>query len=95
MRKIIWSRTARNDLADIDDWFEQLGDPELAFSATLAIRDRGALLERYPAIGSPLDKGIRKLTVPAWPYIILYRIEPDSIYVLRIRHDHSDWKNEI
>ncbi len=95
MRKIIWSRTARNDLADIDDWFEQLGDPQLAFSATLAIRERSALLERFPAIGSPLDKNIHKLVVPRWPYIILYRVEPHCVYVMRVRHSHSDWMSEI
>lgn len=95
MRRIIWSRSARNDLADIDNWFEQLGDPELALSATLAMRGRGHLLERFPAIGSPLDKGIRKLIVPGWPYIILYSIGPDAVHVVRVRHSHSDWANEL
>jgi toxin ParE1/3/4 len=95
MRRITWSRSARNDLADIDDWFEQLGDPELALEATLAIRGRGSLLERFPAIASPLDKGVRKLVVPGWPYLILYQIRPDAIFILRVRHSHSDWANEL
>lgn len=95
MRRIIWSRSARNDLADIDDWFEQLGDPELALSATLAIRGRGDLLEQFPAIGSPLDKGIRKMIFPGWPYIILYQVRLEAIHILRVRHSHSDWANEL
>lgn len=95
MRRIIWSRSARNDLADIDDWFERLGDPELALKATLAIRGRGPLLGQFPAIGSPLDSGVRKLVVPGWPYLILYQILPDTILILRVRHSHSDWANEL
>ncbi len=35
--------------------------------------------------GRPFPKSRRELTV-IWPYLIVYRIEGDDVFILRVRH---------
>jgi len=39
----------------------------------------------YAERGRPIAKNRRELTI-IWPYLILYRIAGDDVFVLRVRH---------
>ena len=43
------------------------------------------LLE-FPRRGTPLGRRLRRVLVPKFPYGLLYRVEPDRIYILAVTH---------
>lgn len=90
MPQLIWSANAIADLNRIRDWL-RAADPELARSAAIAIRQRVAILQDFPAIGTPLPGGQRKLPVPRFGYLIFYRDRDGTITILRIRHEREGW----
>lgn len=67
-------------------------NPAAARRAAQAILAQFDLLERYPAMGRPLDDypELRELLIPFGEtgYVALYRYEPDddAVYILAFRH---------
>jgi len=45
------------------------------------------LLE-FPATGPPFGRRLRRLLVPKFPYGLLYRVEPERIYIVAVMHLH-------
>ena len=86
---VILSPEALADLAAIRDYIG--ADNPFAASRVavqiVAACDRLALM---PERGRPgLDPGTRELTA-AWPYVIVYRVTPDAVEILRIWHGAQD-----
>jgi plasmid stabilization system protein ParE len=44
------------------------------------------LLLRFPRLGSPLPRNLRRLLLKVFPYRIIYRIEGDEIVVYAVAH---------
>lgn len=85
------SRAARADLIRLHDWLADI-DVAVAGDAQLAIARKLALLKNYPALGSPLPDGRRKLSVPRYGYLIFYRRTGSVIVISRIVHAREDWR---
>jgi plasmid stabilization system protein ParE len=49
-------------------------------------------LAQHPEIGSPIRKGVRKLLLKRFPYMLVYRIEPEQVLILAVAHQrhHPD-----
>ena len=43
------------------------------------------LLE-FPRSGTPFGRRLRRVLVPKFPYGLLYRVEPDRIYIVAVTH---------
>ncbi len=43
------------------------------------------LLE-FPNAGHPFGRRLRRLLLPRFPYGLLYRVEPDRIYIVAVMH---------
>jgi plasmid stabilization system protein ParE len=57
-----------------------------------AIRHRVLILRDFPRAGAPLPGGIRKLSEWRYGYLVLYRLRPIGVEILRIRHAREDWR---
>lgn len=69
-------------------------NPRAALDAGDRIRSSADLLRRHPMIGRPGRRpGTRELVVSGTPYLIVYRVEPDVVTVLRLFHGAQDWPN--
>lgn len=46
-----------------------------------------------PEIGTPLRSGARELLVRRFPYVVIYRVEPERVLVLAVGHQrrHPDF----
>ncbi len=87
---ICWTETA---VAGLEQAYKFLAEKneEAAIGAVAAIREKVLLLEQFPNAGRPaedLEPEHRELFIPfgAAGYVLLYRIESSSIYILAIRH---------
>ncbi len=90
--QVRWTSRAVADLHDLRTYIE--GDkPGAAKKLTLRII---SLIEDdlvlQPGLGRPGRKpGTRELIISGTPYLVPYRIEKDSLIVLRILHGAMQW----
>jgi plasmid stabilization system protein ParE len=67
--------------------------PWLAAQFLQEVDRSAALLADYPEIGAPLRRGARKLLTRRFPYLVIYRVDPDRVVILAVGHQrrHPDF----
>jgi plasmid stabilization system protein ParE len=91
MPGLSWSPAALADLRRIDIWLAENASASVADQMLGAIRGRAMRLEGFPMIGRQLlNRGYRVLTMPGTPSLMIYRIERETIQILRLRHQRED-----
>jgi toxin ParE1/3/4 len=86
-----WTREAAADLERIADYlFEHV--PERAAELVRAVYDAPASLLEFPHRGRPGKKaGTRELVISALPYVVVYTVQGDVVFVVRILHGAQQW----
>lgn len=92
--RLEWTPSARSDLANHFYYIAATN-----FDAAIDQEDRiTAAVERltaYPMLGRQGRWGqTRELVVPRTPYLVIYRLLPDAVELLRIIHGAQDWPPE-
>jgi len=90
MSEVIWSDTARSDLARIDDFLLAV-DSRYAERVALQALLAGRFLSQFPSAGAIVDGETRKWTISGTEYILLYEYREDGIDILRVHHGREDW----
>ena len=52
----------------------------------------------FPASGASFGRRLRRLLVPKFPYGLLYRVEPERIYIIAVMHLHrrpGHWRSRL
>jgi toxin ParE1/3/4 len=88
MARIVWTREALGNLDLIRAYIHQF-DPGAARNLAGRLIEASASLRDFPERGRSVTGGKREL-VSVRPYVIRYRVEGDSVYILRIRHAAQD-----
>jgi plasmid stabilization system protein ParE len=91
MPRVVWSELAVADLSALNDWLTRERTPQQAIAALRAIRAQTQRLDDFPAIGSPLPSGLRKLPIHGYPFAMLYDLTDRQLLVVRLVHNRSDW----
>jgi toxin ParE1/3/4 len=95
---VFFTALAEEDLDQIEDYLSAQ-DPATAARVRAAIVQQSLQLGNTPEKGTAL-KGPRskqEIGVRLWPvsryrnYLVLYRVEPERVRVLRILHAAQDW----
>lgn len=86
-----WTEDAANDLEQITDYlFEHA--PERAANMVRTVYDAPAALLAFPLRGRPGKKlGTRELVLSPLPYVVVYTVRGDLIYITRILHGAQLW----
>lgn len=95
---VFFTGLAEEDLDQIEDYIS-VRDPAAPTRVRDAIVQQAIRLGKMPAKGMTLKKAAseQEIGVRLWPvpryrnYLILYRVEPQQIRVLRILHAAQDW----
>lgn len=90
MPDIIWSDVSLADLRSIEAFLEPR-DVAAAIRILRSIRSAAALLERFPAVGTPLEDDLRHLRIRRSPYLLVYRLAGPRVEMVRVRHVREDW----
>ena len=90
-----WSVFARADRVTIFDYIES-DNPSAAVAIDERIGTRIAGLVQFPEMGRPsrID-GTRELVISGTPYIAAYRIEGETVRILRTLHGAQQWPGEM
>ena len=86
-----WTTEAVTDLERIADYLLQHA-PERAAELVRTVYQTPALLLEYPHRGRPGKKdGTRELVLASLPYLIVYTVRGDGVFVVRILHGAQQW----
>lgn len=84
VRRVVWTDEAVRNLDNIAAYLNEL-NPWAAQRLATSLLDAADSLVEHPDRGRSVGEGRRELTVIN-PYIIRYRVETSTVYILRIRH---------
>ncbi len=83
--RVIWSPSALREVLRIFDYlsdFNQLAADEV-FNTLI---ETGDGLANFPHRGRPVRNSDMREVMTSYPYIIRYRVTPDTLRILRVRH---------
>jgi toxin ParE1/3/4 len=86
-----WTQEAAADLERIADYlFEHT--PDRAERLVRALYEAPATLLMFPNRGRPGKKeGTRELVMSSLPYIVVYTVRGEAVFVVRILHGAQQW----
>jgi addiction module RelE/StbE family toxin len=89
--QVRWTAAAASDLENIADYlFEKTS--QNAARLIREICDAVFALRIYPNRGRPGKKsGTRELVLSSLPYVVVYKIVGEVLYIARILHGAQDW----
>jgi plasmid stabilization system protein ParE len=89
--KVVWTDAAAQDLTEIVDYIAD-DSPEAARRVAEHIFSSVAGLSTTPYIGRKrtADDSPELIFLP-WPYLALYGVIGDKVYIEAIRHTSQDW----
>jgi toxin ParE1/3/4 len=89
--RVEWLGEAERSLTAQLEWIAE-HDPWAALDVGDAIHTAVGRLADYPAIArAGRVPGTRELVVVGTPYIVVYRIEPSAVVILRVLHSAQLW----
>ena len=89
--KLDWSARSLADINSIKAYISA-SNPRAADRVFTAIKATGERLRRFPHSGPRGNRaGTRQIVVSGTPYLIVYRLGPDTIEILRVLHGRQSW----
>jgi toxin ParE1/3/4 len=86
-----WTEEAANDLERIADYL-LTHTPDRAAELVRAVYDAPSALLTFPHRGRPGKKeDTRELVLSPLPYIVVYKVVGDVVFVVRILHGAQKW----
>lgn len=89
--RLRWTREAAADLEQIADYL-LTHTPDRAYELVRTLYDAPSALLTFPNRGRPGKKeGTRELVLTRLPYIVVYKVVDDVIFIVRILHGAQKW----
>lgn len=85
MRNVIFHPLAEQELLDAIYYYEKQ-ETGLGLDYLDGVEHAVNFLVRYPEAGAKVKGTIRRLTLPKFPYSLLYRVAAEHIRVLAVAH---------
>ncbi len=93
--RLEWSGYALADRIAIFDYIEA-DSPRPAVAVDDRIREQVETLARFPQSGRQgRIKGTRELVISRTPYVVAYRIQEDTVRILRVLHGARRWPEDM
>ncbi len=92
---INWSILASNDLEEIIDYI-LVNNPSAAINLFETIKQTVEKLQNYPNMGRiGRISGTRELVIIKTPFIVAYRVQDETIEILRVLHSSRKWPDSF
>ena len=83
--KIVYGKGALRDLESIRTYIAR-DNPDAARRVLGRIEQVANRLENFPYSGRSGPRGVRLLSVPGLPYIVIHRVQGDAVRIVAISH---------
>jgi toxin ParE1/3/4 len=92
----VWSPEALDDLAALRAYIEKDNPSAAQRIALHIIHNVEILLPASPEMGRPgRVPGTRELVIPRTPFIVPYRLQDNTIQILRVLHGARRWPEQF
>jgi addiction module RelE/StbE family toxin len=92
--RVEWSKGAERNLDSIEAYIARDNPAAAAKTVVKIVRRTFAQLSRHPASGKPgRINGTREIIFPEIPYIVIYTVQGEIIFILRVFHTAQDFEN--
>jgi toxin ParE1/3/4 len=89
--KLRWTKAARKDRDSIYAYIET-EQPEAALRLDERFRERANQLTEFPELGrTGRVPGTRELSIAGSRYLLVYRMESDHVWIVRVLHTAQAW----
>ena len=93
MSNASWTRRAQDDLTAADDYWHDI-NPDFALRLRRQAVAASAFLANWPFAGPAFGGGTRKWRIRTTDYLLIYRVVPGGIEVVRLRNAHENWRTD-
>jgi plasmid stabilization system protein ParE len=97
VRSVEFHPDAQDELISAAQFYEHEAEGlGIDFITTAQITDER--LRELPTSGAPLGRRLRRRLVPKFPYGLLYRVEPERIYIIAVMRLHRRpgyWRSRL
>ena len=91
--KLVWTQAAVNDLEQLIRYIQQ-SSPEAAQRVAAEIVNTLTRLPTFPSRGRKREEDHgREIVFAPWPYVAVYEVNGETLYIKAIRHISRDWQN--
>ena len=87
MRSVEFHPEAQDEFISAAQFYERQAEG-LGLDFIMTVQQAYERLLEAPASGPPFGRRLRRLLVPKFPYGLLYRVEPERIYIIAVMHLH-------
>jgi plasmid stabilization system protein ParE len=97
VRSVEFHPDAQDELISAARFYEDQ-TPGLGLDFLVTVQRTYERLLEFPASGASLGRRLRRVLVPKFPYGLLYRAEPDRIYIVAVMHLHRRpgyWRSRL
>lgn len=92
--RLLFADPALGDLEAIEAHIAY-DDPDAAVRTVLAVLEAVDVRSEHPNIGRPgRMSGTRELVVSPLPFIAIYRVQQNTVWILRVLHGARRWPSE-
>ena len=85
MRSVEFHPEAQDEFISAAQFYERETEG-LGLDFVTTVQHAYERLPEFPASGAPFGRRLRRLLVPKFPYGLLYRVEPERIYIIAVMH---------
>jgi toxin ParE1/3/4 len=90
--RIRWTEPAFADLSSICDYLQEHEGRPLARTVSQTVYRAAQSLSKFPMKGrTGREPGTRELVLRRYPYVVVYKVQSDSVHILRILHASQQW----
>jgi len=93
-RRLEVSALARADVKRITNFYAETAGPSIAEAAFLTIDRAFDRLAEGVVTHRPGKRGTRECVLRKFPYIVIYRLYPGKVRVVRVLHQARDYFND-
>ena len=97
MRSVEFHPEAQDEFISAAQFYERQAEG-LGLDFMMTVQRAYERLLEAPASGPPFGRRLRRLLVPKFPYGLLYRVEPERIYIIAVMHLHRRpgyWRSRL
>lgn len=95
--RVEFSSGAEIELEEATEWYFER-DPDLADRFVVDVENTAARILERPTMRAEIEPGVRRALLQDFPYSLIYRLEPDCVFVLAVMHHKrhpSYWRDRL
>jgi plasmid stabilization system protein ParE len=97
VRSVEFHPAAEDEFISAAQFYERQTEG-LGLDFILTVQRTYERLLESPASGPPFGRRLRRVLVPKFPYGLVYRVEPERIYIVAVMHLHRRpgyWRSRL